>query len=74
VELSTLEELIGYCFVDKDLLRTAMTHSSAVNEQKAASNQRLEFLGDAVLQLSISNHVYPLLQEENEGVLSNSDL
>ena len=70
MKLSELEELIDYQFKDKNLLRTAMTHSSAVNEQKTASNQRLEFLGDAVLQLSISNHIYRLLKEENEGVLS----
>ena len=48
----------------------AMTHSSAVNELKTASNQRLEFLGDSVLQLIISSYIYKKLPKQNEGALS----
>lgn len=48
-----LEEKIGYSFTNKRLLALAMTHSSYANEQRGrrkANNERLEFLGDAVLR------------------------
>ena len=61
---------MDYRFADKALLKTALTHSSAINEHKATSNQRLEFLGDAVLQLIISTYLYRLMPKDNEGVLS----
>jgi len=68
--IDRLEEKMAYGFGDKNLIRMALTHSSAINEKKAASNQRLEFLGDAVLQLVISTHLYLRMKDENEGVLS----
>lgn len=68
--ISRLEEKMGYRFNDKNLIKTALTHSSAINEKKTASNQRLEFLGDAVLQLVISKYLYLRMKNENEGVLS----
>ena len=49
-----LEERLGYCFRQKALLRQALTHSSYANERKlnrTPDNERLEFLGDAVLEL-----------------------
>ncbi|MBR6801091.1 MAG: ribonuclease III [Eubacteriaceae bacterium] len=70
MDFSQLEKNIGYVFKDSDKLRTALTHSSAINEQKNTSNQRLEFLGDAVLQIIISDYLYNLLPNENEGTLS----
>ena len=51
-----LEEKIGYSFTNKRLLALAMTHSSYANEQRGrrkANNERLEFLGDAVLEVTI---------------------
>ncbi len=68
--ISRLEEKMGYRFNDTNLIKTALTHSSAINEKKTASNQRLEFLGDAVLQLVISKYLYQRMKNENEGVLS----
>lgn len=65
-----LEQNINYFFADKSLIHTALTHSSAINEQKTTSNQRLEFLGDAVLQILISDYLYITLPEDNEGALS----
>ncbi|MCR3759329.1 ribonuclease III [Clostridium felsineum] len=62
-----LEEKLGIKFENKDLLITAVTHSSYANENKNTEyNERLEFLGDAVLQLSISGYFfrkYPLISE-----------
>ena len=60
-KLSKLEERIGYIFRDKSLLYHAMIHSSYVNEhhmQRSDNNERLEFLGDAVLELCSSDFLY----------------
>lgn len=68
-DLKTLEERIGYCFHDKTLLKQAVTHSSFTNEQKinrTEDYERLEFLGDAVLELVSSEflfHGHPQLPE-----------
>ena len=59
--LRELEERLGYEFRDPSLLRTALTHSSYANEQRAAgrvSNERLEFLGDSVLGMTVADHIY----------------
>lgn len=67
--LEELEERIGYHFKDKSLLKQAITHSSFTNEQKINKfkhYERLEFLGDAVLELVSSDflfHEYPQMQE-----------
>ncbi|MDO4261249.1 MAG: ribonuclease III [Eubacteriales bacterium] len=68
--LTKLEEKIGYRFADKGLLRQAMSHSSYVNERhmgKLRSNERLEFLGDAVLELVTSEHLYRHFPQMPEG-------
>jgi len=79
-----LEERLGYQFRDKQLLVTALTHSSAVPELRAAAeaeggdaaairdNERLEFLGDAVLDLLASEHLVATFPEWREGQLSRS--
>ena len=59
--LEELEEKIGYRFLDKRLLRQAVTHSSFANEQKInkyEDYERLEFLGDAVLELVSSEFLF----------------
>lgn len=68
----SLESRIGYRFRDPDLLRQALTHTSAVKEgrSKGPDNQRLEFLGDAVLQLVMAHNLMERFPEQNEGVLS----
>src|SRR3989344_3863031 len=54
-----------------NLNKVALTHRSALNENKRLiSNERLEFLGDAVLELVVSNHLYQHSPEASEGVLS----
>ena len=70
-----LEEAIGHCFCDKTLLYNALTHSSYTNECKARgmnapSNERLEFLGDAVLQILVSECLYSRYPDVAEGVLT----
>lgn len=59
--LKKLEQTIGYQFTAKSLLEQAMTHSSYANEKhlgKLGCNERLEFLGDAVLELISSDFLY----------------
>ncbi len=71
--LEDLENRIGYCFKDKTLLMQAITHSSYTNEQKINKQkhyERLEFLGDAVLELVISDFLYHKHLEITEGELS----
>lgn len=60
-DLSKLEKKLGVEFKDKDLLQTALTHRSYLNENpgfKLSQNERLEFLGDAVLELTVTDHLY----------------
>jgi len=67
--ISDLETVIGYSFTDKALIKRALTHSSYSNEQKinkTGDYERLEFLGDAVLELVSSDffyHEYPQMPE-----------
>ncbi len=63
----TLEERIGYRFRDGKLLTLALTHPSVV---KSPSNQRLEFLGDAVLGAIVARLLYDLYPNEQEGELA----
>ena len=58
-DIAELENRIGYEFSDKEILKTALTHSSYANELKAKKknaecNERLEFLGDSVLSIIVS--------------------
>ncbi|MDI6601424.1 MAG: ribonuclease III [Thermoanaerobacteraceae bacterium] len=70
-EYDVIEKTIRYKFKDKFLLRMALTHSSFANEQKElASNERLEFLGDSVLSLVVTEYIYRQLPEIDEGYLS----
>ena len=76
-EPDALEELIGYRFAGREVLRRALTHSSHVHEQNLAGsseplhdNEQLEFLGDAVLGLLISEELYRRFPEAPEGRLS----
>ena len=70
--MEVLESVLGYTFRDRLLLTMALTHGSVGYEtQKAqADNQRLEFLGDAVLQLLLSEMVYQRLPKADEGELT----
>ena len=68
-----LESNIGYCFKDKDLLINALTHTSYANEHKhkgMKDNERLEFLGDAVLELLSSEYLYKNMKDMPEGKMT----
>ena len=71
--ITEFEEVIGYEFKDKSLLQKALTHSSYANEQHLAphsDNERLEFLGDAVLELVSSEFLYVNYSDLPEGELT----
>lgn len=71
--LKQLEEKIGYSFKDKALIKQALTHSSFANEQKINKKldyERLEFLGDAVLELVSSTFLFGRYPELREGELT----
>lgn len=71
--INALESLIKYSFKDKDLLIRALSHSSYANEQGEGhlnSNERLEFLGDAVLELVVSDRLFYLYPNMKEGELT----
>lgn len=71
--LEELEGKIGYCFKNKELLKQALTHSSFSNEQKInkwKNYERIEYLGDAVLELISSDYFYHMYPEETEGNLT----
>ena len=73
MNIKILEEKIGYKFTDQKLLLHALTHSSYANEngmEKSGSNERLEFLGDAVLELVSSEFLYHNYPKLPEGDLS----
>lgn len=67
-----LEEKLNYKFNNRDLLKNALTHSSYANEVRAAhgSNERLEFLGDSVLSLIVSEYIYSQFSDKPEGELT----
>ena len=71
MKLQDLENELGLNFSDKELLKTATTHSSYANQKKKVEfNERLEFLGDSVLQIVISEYLYTHFTEKPEGYLS----
>ena len=76
-DISVLEKKIEYSFKNKTLLMNALTHSSYSNEQKVrckdiVSNERLEFLGDTILQIIISEYLYLSFPKNNEGFLTKT--
>jgi len=73
-ELKTIEDRIGYTFENKDLLIQSFTHRSYVNENRKildSHNERLEYLGDAVLGLLVTDYLYVSYPDKAEGELSD---
>ncbi|MBE6862286.1 MAG: ribonuclease III [Ruminococcus sp.] len=70
--IGKFEEIIGYKFRDRSLIEHALTHSSYANEKKipGGSNERLEFLGDSVLSIVVSEYLYTHLSHIAEGELT----
>lgn len=73
MDFAKFEEKINIKFKNINLLKQALTHRSYVNESGGSywdHNERLEFLGDAVLELVVSDHLYTKFPHEKEGVLT----
>ena len=74
-QIEGLEKATGYTFKDKSIIRVALTHSSYANEHKIQNkpsecNERLEFLGDSVLSLVVSEYIFDHYGKRQEGDLS----
>lgn len=72
-DLQKLEQLLGVTFADKTLLLSAITHRSYLNEHREAThehNERLEFLGDAVLELVVTDFLFKKYPDKPEGELT----
>jgi ribonuclease-3 len=72
-DLETLEGILEVTFIDKGLLLSAITHRSYLNEHRSATqdhNERLEFLGDAVLELVVTDYLFRAYPEKPEGELT----
>ena len=70
VNMQVLEERLGHVFQNRKLLETALTHPSFGGDHHVPHYQRLEFLGDAVLELAVSRYLYFVLPEVDEGKLT----
>ncbi|NLM44105.1 MAG: ribonuclease III [Clostridiales bacterium] len=70
--LQEFEEIINYAFTDKQLLNIALTHSSYAHGHDTSHpyNERLEFLGDSILSMIISLHLYNKLKNTSEGQMT----
>lgn len=68
--IAEFEKNIGYSFNNKDLLKTALTHTSYAYEKKVQSNEKLEFLGDSILEFVSSNFLYQNYKDLNEGEMT----
>ncbi|MEK7200999.1 MAG: ribonuclease III [Patescibacteria group bacterium] len=73
-DLQEFEKIIGTDFKNKETLKQALTHRSFLNENKklkGGHNERLEFLGDAVLELVITHYLYDQYPDKNEGDMTS---
>ncbi len=73
MDFSKFEEKAGVVFKDKSLLKQAFTHRSYINENRVLNlehNERMEFLGDAVLELVITDFLYKRFADSNEGEMT----
>src|SRR3989344_3115705 len=74
MKFEKFEKQAGIEFKNKGLLKQAFTHRSYINENRTLAlehNERLEFLGDAVLELVITDYLYQRLKDSNEGELTS---
>ncbi len=73
MEIEVVEATIGYTFRDKDLLQEALTHTTYVNEHKEftiGDNQRLEFLGDSIVDAVVTAKLFAQFPDDKEGALT----
>ena len=70
MKLENFEEKIGYKFKNIELLKTAFSHTSYAHERKTESNEKLEFLGDAILEFTVSEYLYNKYKKLKEGEMT----
>ena len=70
MDIERLEQNIRYTFKNKELLKTALTHTSYAHEKKVESNEKLEFLGDSILEFVTSNYLYNNYRKLKEGEMT----
>ena len=70
MNLEEFEKNIGYRFSDKNLLKIALTHTSYAHENKVQSNEKLEYLGDSILEFITSEYLYKNYKKLNEGEMT----
>ena len=70
MSIEKLEKNIGYTFKNKELLKTALTHTSYANEHAVQSNEKLEFLGDSILEFVSSEYMYNKYTNLKEGEMT----
>ena len=70
MEIKKLEEEIGYTFKNKQLIQNALTHTSYAYEKKINSNEKLEFLGDSILEFISSVYIYENYSNLKEGEMT----
>ncbi len=68
--INQIEQRLGYCFGNKQLLVRAFTHSSFANVENVPDNERMEFFGDAILEYLTSEYLFEHFPRQNEGQLS----
>ena len=70
MDLKEIEKEIGYTYKNKELLKTALTHTSYAYEKHIESNEKLEFLGDSILEFLSSNYLYKNYTNLKEGEMT----
>ena len=71
-DVNKIEDIIGYKFQDQRILMEAFTHSSYANENADSSYERLEFLGDSILGMVVSQYLFNRYPDEDEGFLTKA--
>ena len=72
MDINKIEESIGYKFKNKDLLINALTHTSYAHENNKESNEKLEFLGDSILEFVSSKYIYNKYPNLQEGEMTKA--
>ena len=70
MDFTKLEQSIGYTFKDKNLLKKALTHTSYAYDNHVESNEKLEFLGDSILEFLSSKYIYKNYPKLKEGEMT----
>lgn len=70
MKLEEFEKNIGYNFKNKELLKKALTHTSYAHDNKVESNEKLEYLGDSILEFITSEYLYKNYKKLKEGEMT----